>query len=51
LPAAHGQLASFRQLDFGLLTAGIVIAVIPPILVYIFFQKYLIRGLTAGALK
>lgn len=44
-------MANTFQLDFGLLTAGIVIAVVPPILVYIFFQKYLIRGLTAGALK
>jgi ABC-type glycerol-3-phosphate transport system permease component len=44
-------LANTFQVDFSLLTAGIVIAVVPPILVYIFFQKYLIRGLTAGALK
>jgi raffinose/stachyose/melibiose transport system permease protein len=44
-------MANTFQLDFSLLTAGIVISVVPPILVYIFFQKYLIRGLTAGALK
>jgi len=44
-------MANTFQLDFSLLTAGIVIAVVPPILVYAFFQKYLIRGLTAGALK
>jgi ABC-type glycerol-3-phosphate transport system permease component len=44
-------MANTYQLDFSLLTAGIVIAVVPPILVYIFFQKYLIRGLTAGAIK
>jgi raffinose/stachyose/melibiose transport system permease protein len=44
-------MANTFQLDFSLLTAGIVIAVVPPILVYIFFQKYLIRGLTAGAIK
>jgi len=44
-------MANTFQLDFALLTAGIVIAVVPPILVYIFFQKYLIRGLTAGAIK
>ena len=44
-------MANTFQLDFALLTAGIVIAVVPPILVYFFFQKYLIRGLTAGALK
>lgn len=44
-------MANTFQLDFSLLTAGIVISVVPPILVYIFFQKYLIRGLTAGAIK
>jgi ABC-type glycerol-3-phosphate transport system permease component len=44
-------MANTFQLDFSLLTAGTVIAVIPPILVYVFFQKYLIRGLTAGAIK
>jgi len=44
-------MANTFQLDFSKLTAGIVVSVLPPILVYIFFQKYLIRGLTAGALK
>ncbi len=44
-------MAGTFQLDFSLLTAGTLIAVVPTILVYIFFQKYLIRGLTAGALK
>jgi ABC-type glycerol-3-phosphate transport system permease component len=44
-------MANTFQLDFSLLTAGIVISIVPPILVYFFFQKYLIRGLTAGALK
>lgn len=44
-------MANTYQLDFSLLTAGTVIAVIPPIMVYVFFQRYLIRGLTAGAIK
>ena len=44
-------MANTFQLDFSKLTAGIVISVVPPIVVYIFFQRYLIRGLTAGALK
>lgn len=39
------------QVDFSLLTAGVLLSVVPTILVYIFFQKYLIRGLTAGAIK
>ncbi len=44
-------MANTFQLDFSLLTAGIVIALVPPIVVFIFFQRYLIRGLTAGAVK
>jgi raffinose/stachyose/melibiose transport system permease protein len=39
------------QTDFGMLTAGVLISVVPTVLVYILFQKYLIRGLTAGAIK
>jgi putative aldouronate transport system permease protein len=31
--------------------AGIVIAVIPLIFVYVFFQKYFIKGLKVGAVK
>jgi raffinose/stachyose/melibiose transport system permease protein len=44
-------MAGTFQLDFSLLTAGTLISVIPTILIYLFFQKYLIRGLTAGAIK
>lgn len=44
-------MAGTFQLDFSLLTAGTLISVVPTILIYIFFQKYLIRGLTAGAIK
>lgn len=31
--------------------AGAVISVLPVMLVFIFFQKYLVRGLTSGAVK
>ena len=31
--------------------AGIVIAVIPLVVVYVFFQKYFIKGLKVGAVK
>jgi ABC-type glycerol-3-phosphate transport system permease component len=30
------------------LMAGAVMSVIPPIVVYILFQKYLVRGITMG---
>lgn len=37
--------------DFGMITAGAVLAAIPIILIYIPLQKYVIDGLTAGSVK
>jgi N-acetylglucosamine transport system permease protein len=37
--------------DFGLLFAGLVIAMLPTLLVYIVLQKRLTKGITAGAIK
>jgi ABC-type maltose transport system permease subunit len=37
--------------DFGVITAGSVMAAIPIILLYIPLQKYIISGLTAGSVK
>jgi N-acetylglucosamine transport system permease protein len=37
--------------DFGLLFAGLVIAMLPTLLVYLFLQERLTRGITVGALK
>jgi len=42
--------ANYRS-DFGLLFAGLVIVLLPTLLVYIFLQSYLVRGITVGALK
>jgi arabinogalactan oligomer/maltooligosaccharide transport system permease protein len=37
--------------DFGMITAGAVLAAIPIILIYIPLQNYVISGLTAGSIK
>ena len=37
--------------DWTLLAAGTMIAAIPLILLYIFFQRYFIEGAVAGAVK
>jgi ABC-type glycerol-3-phosphate transport system permease component len=37
--------------DWGMLTAGVVIGMLPMILLFIFFQRRLIEGLTVGAVK
>lgn len=46
--------ASLRVGDtmlWGLIMAGSVISTIPPILLYMFLQKYIVQGMTAGAVK
>lgn len=39
------------QVDWSLLSAGAVIATVPTILFLMFAQKYLVQGLTSGAVK
>jgi multiple sugar transport system permease protein len=36
---------------WGLVMAGSIIATIPPVLLYMFLQKYIVQGMTAGAVK
>jgi len=37
--------------NWGLLCAALSIAAFPPIMLYLFFQKHFVRGITSGALK
>lgn len=37
--------------DWGIVLAGVFMAVVPVLLLYFVFQKHIIKGLTAGALK
>lgn len=43
--------ASAQQGSWQTLAAGIVVIMLPTILLYIFFQKYILAGVTAGAVK
>lgn len=45
------ELKRAYEIDLGLMTAGIVIAAVPVIIVYILFQEYIVKGMTAGAVK
>jgi ABC-type glycerol-3-phosphate transport system permease component len=47
LQAAFGQ----YTIDWGMLTAGGVIISLPPAILFLFFQRYLVGGLTAGGVK
>lgn len=37
--------------NLGIVSAGLLISIIPPLLIFLFFQRDLARGLTTGALK
>jgi raffinose/stachyose/melibiose transport system permease protein len=37
--------------EWGLALAGLTLAVIPVVLLYVFMQKYIVKGITTGALK
>ena len=44
------QTQRFEQ-DWGIITAGAVLATLPVVIIYIPVQKYVIGGLTSGAVK
>ena len=42
---------SYGQVNWGPLFAAMAIAVIPTLVLYLFLSKFMIRGMTAGAVK
>ena len=51
LPVGLRSLVGENAINFGLLSAGSVIALVPVILMFVYLQKYLIAGLSAGSVK
>jgi multiple sugar transport system permease protein len=51
LPLALRTLRSDEQVGIGVLLAGAVLALLPSVLVFLFFQRQFMKGLTAGAVK
>ena len=45
------EISSLYGTDYGLMAASVTIIVVPVVIVYIFLQKNIIKGLTAGAVK
>jgi len=41
---------TFTQ-DYGALTASLVMTATPVVILYVFMQKYIVKGITAGAVK
>lgn len=51
LPMGIAMFQAYYQTDWGLLTAGGFLSVAPLIVLFLFFQRYFIQGLTAGGIK
>lgn len=51
IPVALKYMIGEYTIDYGALAAGSIIALIPPVLLFAYIQKYLINGLGAGAVK
>ena len=45
------ELTSKEGTNYGLMASAVTLVIIPVIVVYIFLQKYIIKGMTAGAIK
>lgn len=51
VPVAIAEFTGRYSVDFGLVAAGGIIASLPPVLLAVAFQKYIVGGLTSGAVK
>lgn len=51
VPLALAHFIDKYQIDYGRITAGGVLSILLPILFVLIFQRFLVSGLTAGALK
>lgn len=45
------EITSREGTNYGLMAAAVTLVVVPILIVYIFLQKYIIKGMTAGAVK
>ncbi|WP_205856076.1 hypothetical protein [Phytoactinopolyspora endophytica] len=52
LTAGEGlQQGTFGQVNFGLLAAGAVVAMIPCVILYVALLRYYVAGLASGSIK
>lgn len=51
VPVAISEFAGRYTTDFGLVAAGGLIAAIPPVLIAVLFQRYVVSGMASGAVK
>lgn len=51
MPVVIASFASDFNISFSFINAAAVLAVIPPVIIAIMFERYIVSGLTAGAVK
>ena len=51
MPVGVSTLSSEFKTDWGVFMAGVMVTMLPGIIVFLIFQRYFIKGMTAGALK
>jgi multiple sugar transport system permease protein len=51
LPVAIAEFSGRYTTDFGLVAAGGLLAALPPVILAIIFQKYVVNGMAAGSVK
>jgi multiple sugar transport system permease protein len=51
LPIVVASFTSDFTISFSFINAAGVVAIVPPVILAVFFQRYLVSGLTAGAVK
>lgn len=51
ISALLNEISSKYGTDYGLMASSVTLIIVPVLVIYLFLQKYIIKGLTAGALK
>jgi len=51
MPVAIAEFTGKNYVDYGMIATGGIIAILPPLLIACFFQKYIVQGMTAGGIK
>lgn len=51
IPVAIAEFSGQHMVDYGMIAAGGVLAALPPVLIALLLQRYIVQGLSAGAVK
>lgn len=51
IPVGLNSFVGKADIDWGAMSAGVIIALLPAMLIFAFAQKYIVQGLTQGAVK